>query len=197
MAADVRASAGLYDTAGAAKPRATIRNRWFSPSDAASMHSRSRIRVSRHLDRRPPTRGSLRRDHPGDDHQSEYQHDRQAMGFQPASHLAARSARLPRRKAVCESAHPCTDRPEDRAALAQRETKRSAFFPGTHGTNRRNRGEFGAANWERLKLSCRSLDANKELLTGCKWSAAVCSSCTGSEHVSRQQTTLQSPPGTH
>jgi len=84
----------------------------------------------------------VRRDHPGDDHHSRDQHDRQAMGFQPASHLAAPPAHGRRRKAVGESTHSSTERLEDRAALAQAEIKRSAFSVGTHGTNRPNRGEF-------------------------------------------------------
>ena len=41
------------------------------------------------------------------------------MGFQPASHLAARLAHLWRRKAVGESTHLPTERMEDRAALTQ------------------------------------------------------------------------------
>jgi hypothetical protein len=84
----------------------------------------------------------VRRDQPGDDHHSGHQHDGQAMGFQPASRVAARPAPLRRRKAIGESPRPSTERPEYRAALAQRETKGPAFFIGTHGTSRRDRGEF-------------------------------------------------------
>ena len=84
----------------------------------------------------------MRRDHPGDDHQSGYQHDRQAMGFQPASHVAARPADVRRRKSVGESTNPSTERVEDRAALAQVQTKRTTFLVGAHGTDRYSRSEF-------------------------------------------------------
>lgn len=142
MAADVRVSARLSDSSSAAAP---------APRSAVDdFHRRMRladtldsgIRVSRDFDPRRRYGGLVRRDQPGDDHHSGHQHDRQAMGFQPASRVAARPAPLRRRKAIGESSRPSTERLEDRAALARRETKRPAFFIGTHGTNRRDRSEF-------------------------------------------------------
>ena len=65
----------------------------------------------------------MRRDHPGDDEYSGNQHDRQTMGLQPASHVAARPAHVKRRKSVGESARPSAESMADYAALARVKTK--------------------------------------------------------------------------
>ena len=139
MAADVRVSARLSDKSSAAEPAPRSAVGDFHRRMRLAVTLDSGIRVSRNFDPCRRHGSSVRRDQPGHDHHSGHQHDRQAMGFQPASRVAARPAPT---KGYRRVDPPSTERPEYRAALARMETKRPAFFIGTHGTNRRDRGEF-------------------------------------------------------
>jgi hypothetical protein len=94
------------------------------------------------MPRDTPQTGSVRSDQPGDYHHYGDQHDREGVGFQPASHVAAYPAHVRRRKAVGESTHPAAERMPDRATPAQAEIERFVFSVGIHGTDRCDRGEF-------------------------------------------------------